>query len=118
MHRFTAAQLGTVASDILHAAGASPEEARIVADALVGANLEGHDSHGVLRVPQYVEWMEAKLVNSSGRLKIVKETESFAVMDGDWGWGQLVARQAMEHAIVKASRTGTVTISVSQCCQD
>jgi uncharacterized oxidoreductase len=116
MPYFNAARLGTVASDILHAAGASAEESRIVADALIEANLEGHDSHGVVRVPQYVEWMEAKLINSAGRLKVIKETETFAVLDGDWGWGQLVARQAMEHAIQMAQRAGAVTISVRQCC--
>jgi uncharacterized oxidoreductase len=116
MPYFNAAQLGTIASDILHAAGASPEEARIVANALIEANLEGHDSHGVVRVPQYVDWMNAGFINSAGRLKVVKETETFAVLDGDWGWGQLVGRQAMEHGIRMAQRAGAVTISVSQCC--
>jgi hydroxycarboxylate dehydrogenase B len=116
MPNFNAAKLVTIAADVLHAAGASPEESRIVADALVEANLEGHDSHGVVRVPEYVKWMNAGFINSAGRLKVVKETETFAVLDGDWGWGQVVARQAMEHAIQMARRAGAVTISVSQCC--
>lgn len=116
MPAFTATQLAKVAANILHAAGAMPEESRIVADALVEANLEGHDSHGVVRVPEYVTWMEKKDIVSGAKLEIVKETDSFAVMDGHWGWGQVVGRQAMEIGIRKASHAGLVTISVSQCC--
>ena len=113
---FKAAQLATLAADILQAAGARPDEARIVADALAEANLEGHDSHGVVRVPEYVKWMEEKLINIGARLEVVKEAEAFAVLDGHWGWGQVVGRQAMEFAIPKARRAGAVTISMSQCC--
>jgi uncharacterized oxidoreductase len=113
---FKAAQLVTLAADIFHAAGATPEESRIVGEALVEANLEGHDSHGVVRVSEYVGWMEEKLINIGARLEVVKETEAFAVMDGNWGWGQVVGKQAMELGIQKALRSGAVTISVSQCC--
>lgn len=113
---FTAARLATLAAEVFHAARATPEESRIVGEALAEANLEGHDSHGVVRISEYVEWMEAKLINSGARLEIVKETESLAVMDGNWGWGQVVGRQAMEIGIQKAARAGAVTISVSQCC--
>ncbi len=83
---------------------------------LAAANLEGHDSHGVVRIPEYVGWMEAKLINIGARLEVVKETEALAVMDGNWGWGQVVGRQAMEIGIQKAARAGAVTISVRQCC--
>ena len=102
--------------DIFEAAGATPEEARIVGEALAEANLEGHDSHGVVRISEYVGWMEEKLINIGARMRVVKETEAFAVMDGNWGWGQVVGRQAMEYGIQKALRTGAVTISVRQCC--
>jgi len=113
---FTAAQLASLASDIFQAAGATPEESRVVGDALVEANLEGHDSHGVVRVPEYVKWMEEKLIVIGARMEVVKENEAFAVMDGHWGWGQVVARQGMEYAIQKVSRAGAVTVSMSQCC--
>jgi uncharacterized oxidoreductase len=116
MPNFTAPQLATLARNIFQAAGATAEDSRIVADALVEANLEGHDSHGVVRVSEYVAWMEEKLINIGAHLQVVKETEAFAVMDGNWGWGQVVGREAMEHGIKKASRAGSVTISVSQCC--
>jgi uncharacterized oxidoreductase len=116
MPNFSSAQLANLATNIFQAAGATPEESRIVADALVDANLEGHDSHGVVRVPEYVVWMEEKLINIGASMEVVKETEALAVMDGNWGWGQVVGRQAMEYGIKKAMRAGSVTISVSQCC--
>jgi uncharacterized oxidoreductase len=116
MHIFKADQLASLAAQVLHAAGATSEEARIVGEALAEANLEGHDSHGVVRVPEYVGWMEEKLIVSGARLEIVKETENYVVMNGNWGWGQVMGRQAMEIGIQKALRTGAVTITASQCC--
>ena len=112
---FSAARLAHIASDVIRAAGATREESRIVGDALAEANLEGHDSHGVVRVPEYVKWMEEKLINIGARLEVIKESEAFAVMDGNWGWGQVVGRQAMELAIHKAASAGAVTVSVSRC---
>ncbi len=116
MPNVCAAQLEALASNILYSAGAMREESRIVGHALVDANLDGHDSHGVVRIPQYVKWMEEGLINNGVCLEVVKETESYAIMDGKWGWGQVVGRQAMDFAIRKASRTGALTISVKQCC--
>jgi len=108
-------QLKKIASDILNAAGATLAEAGIVAEALVEANLEGHDSHGVVRIPEYVRWMEQGLINSEARLQVVVEADAFAVIDGNWGWGQVMGREAMKIAIQKASRVGAATISVRQC---
>ena len=116
MPRIAADRLTNLAQEIFHAAGATPDQSHIVGQALVAANLEGHDSHGVVRVPEYVAWVEEKLINIGAQLEIIKETDAFAVMDGHWGWGQVVGRQAMEHGIKKASHSGSVTISVRQCC--
>ena len=110
-----AIQLKKIASDILNSAGATSADANIVAEALVEANLEGHDSHGVVRVPEYVHWMEQGLINSEARLRMVAEADAFAVIDGNWGWGQVMGRSAMEIAIQKASRAGAATISVLKC---
>jgi uncharacterized oxidoreductase len=113
---FAAPRLATLASEIFRAAGATPEESRIVGDALVEANLEGHDSHGVVRIPEYVVWMEEKLINIGASASVVKELDALLLMDGNWGWGQVVGRQAMELAIAKALRNGATTISMRQCC--
>ena len=57
MPTFTAEQLQTISVRILQGAGADAKEARIVADELAGANLVGHDSHGVMRLMQYVDYI-------------------------------------------------------------
>jgi uncharacterized oxidoreductase len=98
------------------AAGATAQESIIVANALVEANLAGHDSHGILRVPEYVRWMEQKLVNVGAKIRIVRQSDSFAVVDGDWGFGQVVGRQAMDIGIEKAMVAGVGTVAISQCC--
>jgi len=111
---FTVSRLQTIASEILHAAGATANESDTVAHALVDANLEGHDSHGVVRVPEYVRRMEAKLIQVGAKLEVVKEGDAFAVLDGNWGWGQVIGRQTMQLAMEKASRVGAVAIAVCQ----
>ena len=113
---FTISQLTTLAADIFHAAGATTDESRTVAEALAEANLEGHDSHGVVRIPEYVGWMEAKLINIGAHMSVVRDSGAFAVLNGNWGWGQVVAKEAMEFGIEKALKTGAATISVSRCC--
>jgi hydroxycarboxylate dehydrogenase B len=116
MRTFSVQQLQDLSSQIFVRAGASPEEASIVGNALVEANLVGHDSHGVLRIPEYVRWMEQKLVTLGAHIKIVSESDSYAVVDGCWGFGQVVGREAMLIAIQKAEKAGVGTVFASQCC--
>jgi hydroxycarboxylate dehydrogenase B len=108
--------LRNLASKILLAAGAHSSEAEIVAGALVESNLAGHDSHGVLRIPEYVGWMEQQLVSVGAHAQIIKDAEAFAVIDGGWGFGQVIGREAMQVAIQKADTSGVGIISVSRCC--
>jgi len=116
MPTFRAELLKQVGSQIFAAAGATGPESRIVSDSLVEANLAGHDSHGILRIPEYVSWMEQKLVTMDAHIRIVQEADSFAVVDGGWGFGQVVGREAMELAIKKAEQAGVGTVSASRCC--
>jgi uncharacterized oxidoreductase len=115
MPTFTSLQLKQITCEIFVAAGAQSDEAQIVADALVRSNEAGHDSHGVLRIPEYTRWMEQDLIAVGAHIRIRKETEVFALIDGGWGFGQVVAREAMKVAIGKASRVGVGTVSVSRC---
>jgi hydroxycarboxylate dehydrogenase B len=81
------------------------EEAAWVAELLVRANLVGHDSQGVMRIPQYAQAIQSALVRPGASIEIVKESPSTALMNGHWGLGQVVARRAMELAIRKAKET-------------
>jgi uncharacterized oxidoreductase len=112
---FSAAQLRKFSADTLHAAGAIMEEAQIVGDSLIEANLEGHDSHGVVRVAEYVTWMEEGRINHGAKMEIERETDAFAVINGNWGWGQIIGKNAMEVGIEKATKGGVAVVSVHNC---
>jgi len=115
MPTFTAEYLKSASRKIFIAAGARPDDARITADALVDANLAGHDSHGIMRIPSYIRWMESGNINVAAEFRIVSETDAFAVVDGDWGFGQVMARKAMEVGIAKAAKAGVASISARGC---
>ena len=93
--------------------GCSDKDAAVAARALVAADLRGIDSHGVARLSGYVRLWEAKRVNASPSIKIIHETPSTAVVDGDSGLGLVVAPYAMQVAIDKAKQVGTGWVSVS-----
>jgi LDH2 family malate/lactate/ureidoglycolate dehydrogenase len=92
--------------------GCSPDDATIAAKTLLSADLRGVDSHGVARLTGYVRLWEAKRVNATPAMKIIHETPSTAVVDGDSGLGLVVAQYAMKVAIEKAKNVGTGWVSV------
>lgn len=96
------------ATDLLQAGGVSPDEAKIVADSLVDANLRGHDSHGVMRVPYYLDGVAKGEVKVGAEFTIIKETPSLVQADGNWGFGQTQARRLTERLIAKAKQSGVV----------
>src|SRR2546421_2592640 len=98
-----------LAARLLDAAGSPPEESRYVAEVLVRANLAGHDSHGILRLPQYVDAIRAGGLRPGAPITVVRETRATAVLDGNRGWGPVTARPAMRLALGKARAVGTGT---------
>lgn len=92
--------------------GCPEEDAAISARVLLSADLRGVDSHGVARLPGYVRLWEAKRANTTPALKIIHETPSTAVVDGDGGLGLVVAPYSMKIAIDKARNVGTGWVSV------
>ena len=91
---------------IFERAGCDAEEAHRIAWRLTGANLRGHDSHGVLRTRRYVEWIEEGRVFPGRSIKVERETEALAVVDGDYGFGQTVGEQTVDLGVEKARRHG------------
>ena len=92
--------------------GCSPEHAHEAAGVLLSADLRGIDSHGVARLSGYVRLWEAGRVNAQPTIKVIHETPSTAVIDGDSGLGLVVAPIAMRLAIEKAKNVGTGWVSV------
>src|SRR6185437_6442128 len=88
----------------------SPEEARRIATYLTTANLTGHDSHGVIRVPVYIRWKKMGSVVPNQNAEVVVDTPSLAVVDGKFGYGQTVAPQAVKIGIEKCKKAGLVSV--------
>lgn len=88
------------------AVGATQCNAARVAQALVDANLAGHDSHGVARIPQYLQAIAAKQLDPAAQPVFLKETACSVLMDGKWGFGQVGAQVCMQEAIKRARKHG------------
>jgi LDH2 family malate/lactate/ureidoglycolate dehydrogenase/quinol monooxygenase YgiN len=110
--KVAAKDLLALAIDVFVRAGTSPDEARIVANALVEADLRGMQSHGVLRIPIYVEKIRAGGFRSGHRGTIVRESPGTALLDGQDGLGQVISLTAMDLAIDKARATGIGGVGV------
>src|ERR1700741_747502 len=100
------AQLESFAAQLLAAGGASPEEASLVASSLVDANLKGYDSHGVMRIPYYVQAIKEGEVAPGEPLAILDEGPSRIVADGHWGFGQVQAMRLIKLLTPKAHDAG------------
>src|SRR4029078_504550 len=105
-------QLLDFTKNILQEIGCSEEDADIAAKVLLYADLRGVDSHGVARLSGYVRLWEVKRINTNPAIKIIHESPSTAVVDGDSGLGLVVAPYAMKVAIDKAKNVGTGWVSV------
>jgi L-2-hydroxycarboxylate dehydrogenase (NAD+) len=97
---------------IFRSIGCSNDDAATATKALLAADSRGIDSHGVARLSGYVRLWEAKRIKADPQIKIVHETPSTAVIDGDSGLGLVVAPYAMQVAIEKAKQVGTGWVSV------
>lgn len=109
---FSYDQLRDFAENIFVKIGCSTLDAGLAANVLLSADLRGVDSHGVARLAGYVRLWDAKRINSNADIKVIRESPSTAVIDGDGGLGLVVAPRAMNIAIDKAAKAGTGWVSV------
>lgn len=112
MPRVSAGKLLDLASKVLEAVGTPPEPARLVAKQLVEANLTGHDSHGVVRLPQYCKDRKDGQIKPDAQPTIERENATTAVVDGQRGWGPVAAWFATDLAIRKAEQAGISAVCV------
>ncbi|MBC7536742.1 MAG: Ldh family oxidoreductase [Ferruginibacter sp.] len=109
---FTYQQLLDFSTNIFKAIGCSAAHAAVAATSLLSADLRGVDSHGLARLTGYVRLWETKRVNANPDIRVIHETPSTAVVDGDSGLGLVVAPAAMQVAIDKANQVGSGWVSV------
>ena len=99
-------------AQIFAAAGCNAEEAARIGKHLVGANLAGHDSHGVIRVPRYVQWLGMDRVRAGQQPTIVAESPNHAVVDGNLGFGQTIGPITVDLGIAKAKAAGLSVVTL------
>lgn len=115
MPTIAAEALHRLATRLLQALGATGEEADTVAEVLVGANLAGHDSHGVIRIEQYGRLVRAGQIVPGAPCEVLRQTPAAALVDGHWGFGAVVAARATRLAIEMARESGVAAVSVRHC---
>jgi L-2-hydroxycarboxylate dehydrogenase (NAD+) len=108
----TAEQERLIVIGILKKMNVSDDDARIVADVTVDADLKGFSSHGIGRFPQYIKGLKAGTINADGKISIDNETVSMALLNGNHKFGHVVTFTAMEIAIEKAKETGIGVVGV------
>jgi hydroxycarboxylate dehydrogenase B len=113
MPTIDASRLERTATRIFERLGAPSGDAAWIAHLLVLANLRGHDSHGVIRIPQYAEAVKAGGINPKSPVRVVAETPVTARLDGGRGFGQVVARRGMELCTAKAKASGLAAVGLS-----
>jgi uncharacterized oxidoreductase len=110
--RIGRAEMEGYAAAIFRAAGSDPDEAGIVAAHLVESNLAGHDSHGVIRISKYVDWLRAGHVLPNRHAQIVGDRGPLVIVDGGFGYGQVIGKEAMEAGIAAARRHGFALVAI------
>jgi uncharacterized oxidoreductase len=110
-----AARLATLVAAIMRGAGCSPDEAKTVARRLVDSNLVGHDSHGVLRVSRYLDWIRDGTLRPNTAPTVVFDSATIAIVDGNRGFGQVTGEFATKLGIAKASEMGIAMIGLKNC---
>lgn len=109
------AQLERFMADLCRAAGADGCASRTVAEHLVGANLAGHDSHGVMRIVQYVDEIRIGKIVPGQSIRCIDEWQNGAVVDATGAFGQVACHEAMRRAIIKADAATLAVVTVRNC---
>ena len=110
----SAEHLREIGNRLLQAAGASEEEAATVARHTVGANLAGHDSHGIMLIPTYIDRIRRGHIVPGAPFEVARGTAVTTVVDGHWGFGYVVSERAMRMTVEKALQHGVAATTVSR----
>jgi uncharacterized oxidoreductase len=112
MVTISAEALTNLVRDVFVEAGCSEAEGERIGRSLVGANLAGHDSHGVQRVPRYLQWLAEGEFKADQKVAVVRETPVLAVLDANYGFGQTAAPQAVEVGVGKCKAMGLSAVAL------
>ncbi len=115
MRTLPAPKLVELVAAIMKGGGSHPAEAKAIARRLVDSNLVGHDSHGVLRVAKYLEWVRDGWLKPNTAPTTVFDSDTIAIVDGNRGFGQVTGEYATNLGIEKAAKKGIAMIGLRNC---
>jgi uncharacterized oxidoreductase len=115
MPTLSPATLRTFAQSLFEAAGVPAADAGVVAQSLIDANLCGHDSHGILRLPQYIDFLRNGTYKAGVPLSIINESPAAIAADGNWGLGQVQAHRLLNQLLPKAKSLGVAAGTIRNC---
>ncbi len=110
--KFHHERLASLISAIFASSGCNAQESDAIADHLVKANLAGHDSHGVIRAPIYIQWMSDEKVFANRDMEVIIDSPTMALIDGQMGFGQWIGKQATQLGIDKCRDQGVAVIAL------
>ncbi len=110
--RVSAGQLEAFIARAMEAVDVPPADAKIIAELMTRADVQGSEGHGIFRLPQYIRRIKGGAVNVKPNIKVAREAAGMALIDGDNGMGHLVMRYASEKAIEKAKTAGVAWVGV------
>jgi L-2-hydroxycarboxylate dehydrogenase (NAD+) len=108
---YTTEYLDQFTRNVFEKMGCSPEDAKMATDVFIAAELRGYSSHGMIRIKDYFQLWKANRINVMPNVRIVHESPSTAVVDGDGAIGMIAATKSMQIAIDKAKSAGTGWVS-------
>jgi L-2-hydroxycarboxylate dehydrogenase (NAD+) len=108
---YTPEYLEKFTRNVFEKMGCSPEDAKMATDVFIAAELRGYSSHGMIRIKDYYQLWKAGRINIKPNVRIVHESPSTAVVDGDGAIGMIAATRSMQVAIDKARTAGTGWVS-------
>ncbi|MSP03790.1 MAG: Ldh family oxidoreductase [Acetobacteraceae bacterium] len=112
MPKIAADRLKAIGEALLVATGTPADEAEIVMRHSIEANLAGHDSHGIIQIPTYIDRVKAGHIVPGAPWKIIQESATTTVVDGHWGFGYVVNERAMKYTIEKAKKSNVAAATV------
>src|ERR1700736_5378480 len=112
MPKIQAERLEEVGRALFIAAGTPEQEAALVMRHIVGANLVGHDSHGIIQIPTYIDRIRVGHIVPGATWTIEQESPTTTVIDGHWGFGYTATERAMQLTIEKADRMNVAAATV------
>jgi len=99
-------------SDIFSAAGCPSDEARLIAENLVDADASGHPSHGIVRVPRYIDYIASKTVRPSCEYEVITKSGNLLLLDGQFSFGQVLGHHLVAEAEKLVTDTGLAMIGL------